>query len=281
MIEVVLNFVQVAWQLLCDFMQPQGHDGQTLAIAPVIIAGMIGAASSIANGIFGSSSASKERKANQAAIDRQRREARNWRDRFVNQDATQTAATSRMLTRMNNIIQKRNMAAAGKRAVIGGTGAVEAATQQANAEAMGNAMSDIVANHEARADKAEMQYQQTKSQLDAQETQMNAQAEAARRNAMAQAATGVVNSAASVIGAMGDDPKNIFDQAKQARGKTNNTSVGSEIKKVTQPKGYESPLLKKSIDLSKVTTPTVDPSLMTPSPEDVLPINKKTKYWNY
>lgn len=230
--------MQVAWQLLCDFMQPQGHDGQTLAVAPVIIAGMIGAASSIANGIFGSSSASKERKANQAAIDRQRREARNWRDRFVNQDATQTAATSRMLTRMNNIIQKRNMAAAGKRAIIGGTGAVEAATQQANAEAMGNAMSDIVANHEARADRAEMQYQQTKSQLDAQETQMNAQAEAARRNAMAQAATGVVNSAASVIGAMGDDAGSVKSsgKAKSAdNGKGGIEFVDPPVQKVTNP----------------------------------------------
>ena len=173
-------------------------DGVMTAIAPLIGAG-IAAASSIGNAIFGGISANKQQREQLRALREQQQENRNWYNRRYNEDATQRADVQRMLSQTNEAIAARNRAAAGKRAVVGGTDASLAATQQANADAVGNALSATTARAEARKDNIDAQYRNRKADLDAQESAVRANAEAAKRNATAQAATGAVTAGVGMM----------------------------------------------------------------------------------
>lgn len=174
-------------------------DETQLAIAPVIAAAAIGAGTSILSGIFGSSSAKKQKEEQLKALRKQQADNRAWFNRRYNEDATQTASAQLMMRRANDAIKKRTQAALGRKNVVGGTDASMAATQQANAEAVGNALGDIVANAEARKDGIEQQYRQTSSQIAQQMSDVNSSYEAAKRQNMANAATGALKSMASVI----------------------------------------------------------------------------------
>lgn len=176
-----------------------GGAGVQVAIAPLIIAAGIAAASSIGNSIFGSVSANKQKRKQLRAIAKLQQENRNWYNRRYNEDATQRADAQRMLTRANDAIKKRTQAAYGRKAVVGGTDATLAATQQANAAEMGNAVSQIVTNAEARKDDIEQQYRNRQSELEAQKSGVQAAASQAKRENTAAAVTGAVNAAASVI----------------------------------------------------------------------------------
>lgn len=190
-----------------------------LAIAPLVIAAGISAAASIGNAIFGSNSAARQRREQLAALRRERDANRAWYNRRYNEDATQRADAQRMMTRVNAYNKKRSQAAAGRRAVVGGTDATLATAQQANAEAVGNALSDISVNAEARKDNIEAQYRSNDQQLASQESSVKAAAEEARRSNVAQAATGVVNAASGVIansggGSVGEATKTTTDYEK-------------------------------------------------------------------
>lgn len=191
-------------ELLQQIIAP---DGVMMAISPLIGAG-VSLASSIGNAIFGGISANKQKREQLRALRKQQQENRNWYNRRYNEDATQRADVQRMLSRTNEAIKARNRAAAGKQKVIGGTDASLASTQQANAAAVGDALSEVAAKAEARKDNIEAQYRERKADLDAQEDAVKANAEAAKRNATAQAATGAVNAGASLIAAAGDGGTN-------------------------------------------------------------------------
>lgn len=180
-----------------------GQDVQT-AIAPLVAAAAISAAASIGNAIFGGISAKKQKKKQLAAIQQAQRENRDWYNRRYNEDSTQRADAQRMLTRTNDAIKKRTKAAYGRKTVVGGTDATLASTQQANAEAMGNAMSDIVTNAEARKDDIEAQYRERQQQLEAQKSGVEAAASQAKRENTAAAATGAINAMSGVIANSGD-----------------------------------------------------------------------------
>lgn len=184
-------------ELLQQIIAP---NGVMMAISPLIGAG-VSLASSIGNAIFGGISANKQKREQLRALRKQQQENRNWYNRRYNEDATQRADVQRMLSRTNEAIKARNRAAAGKQKVIGGTDASLASTQQANAAAVGDALSEVAAKAEARKDNIEAQYRERKADLDAQEDAVKANAEAAKRNATAQAATGAVNAGASLIAA--------------------------------------------------------------------------------
>lgn len=214
--EQLIYFIGVVWQELCDSMLCP-HDGTQYAIAPLIVAGALSAAASLANGIFGASSAAKQKREQEAAIQKQKAEERAFFQRRYNEDATQRADAQRLLTRANEMNKKRTQAAMGRKAVVGGTDASVEAMKQANAAQVSNAVSDIAARADAKKDALEDAHRSRMSNLDAQETAIRASAEAAKRNATAQAATGLVNTAASVIAASGDmkakAPK--YDASKQ------------------------------------------------------------------
>ena len=207
-------------ELLQQIIAP---DGVMMAISPLIGAG-VSLASSIGNAIFGGISANKQKREQLRALRKQQQENRNWYNRRYNEDATQRADVQRMLSRTNEAIKARNRAAAGKQKVIGGTDASLASTQQVNAAAVGDAVSEVAAKAEARKDNIEAQYRERKADLDAQEDAVKANAEAAKRNATAQAATGAVNAGVSLIAADEEDVN------KQTRGKSDAPIGGVTVK---------------------------------------------------
>ena len=195
-----VQIIAIMTHILELLQQIFAPDGVMMAITPLIGAG-VSLASSIGNAIFGGLSANKQEREQLKAIRKQQRENRDWYNRRYNEDSTQRADVQRMLSRTNEAIKARNRAAAGKQKVIGGTDASLASTQQANAAAVGDALSEVAAKAEARKDNIEAQYRERKADLDAQEDAVKANAEAAKRNATAQAATGAVNAGASLIAA--------------------------------------------------------------------------------
>jgi hypothetical protein len=190
--------------LIHQFVCPDGV--MMAAISPWIGAG-ISAASAIGNAIFGGISANKQKREQLKALRKQQQENRNWYNRRYNEDATQRADVQRMLSQTNEAIASRNRAASGKQKVVGGTDATLASTQQANAEAVGDAISQTTANAEARKDNIEAQYRERKSELDAAEDAVKANAEAAKRNATAQAATAAVTTGAGIMANTDDETK--------------------------------------------------------------------------
>lgn len=173
-------------------------DGVQTAIAPVVAAAAISAATSIMNGIMGSRSAQKQKEEQLKALREQQAENKAWYNRRYNEDATQTASAQLMMRRTNDAIKKRTQAALGRKNVTGGTDASMAATQQANAEAVGNALGDIVANAETRKDNIEQQYRERQGQLASQISGVNSDYEATKRQNLANAATGAGKAMASV-----------------------------------------------------------------------------------
>ena len=193
--------------IILDLIHQLFPDNVMMAvIAPWLGAG-ISAASAVGNAIFGGISANKQKREQLKALRKQQQENRNWYNRRYNEDATQRADVQRMLSQTNEAIASRNRAASGKQKVVGGTDATLASTQQANAEAVGDAISQTTANAEARKDNIEAQYRERKSELDAAEDAVKANAEAAKRNATAQAATAAVTTGAGIMANTDDETK--------------------------------------------------------------------------
>lgn len=212
----ILDFIR-------DFFMPDGVI--MAAVLPWIGAG-ISAASSIGNAIFGGISANKQQREQLRAIREQQRENRNWYNRRYNADATQRADVQRMLSRTNEAIKSRNRAAAGKRAVVGGTDASLASTQQANAAAVGDALSQVSALAEARKDNIEQQYRERKADLDAQEAAVKAGAQEAKRTATAQAATSAANIGAGILANSLD---NVKEKPKEPKAVVVMNSKGQDV----------------------------------------------------
>ena len=127
--------------------------------------GLIGAALGAAGSIFGGISASKAMKRVKKNLEQQKQENQDWFDRRYNEDATQRADAQRILTQTEESIKKRNAAAAGSAAVMGGTDESVAAEKAANAQGLADATSQIAANADARKDKIEQQYMSNKADL--------------------------------------------------------------------------------------------------------------------
>ena len=153
--------------------------------------GLIGAALGAAGSIFGGISASKAMKRAKANVERQMRENQDWYDRRYNEDATQRADAQRILTMTEDSIKRRNRAAAGTAAVMGGTDESVAAEKAANAQTMADATSQIAANADARKDAIENQYMSRKTELN---NQLN-QIEQGKAQAISQAVQGVTGAA--------------------------------------------------------------------------------------
>ena len=153
--------------------------------------GLIGAALGAAGSIFGGISASKAMKRVKENVERQMRENQDWYDRRYNEDATQRADAQRILTMTEDSIKRRNKAAAGRAAVVGGTDESVAAEKAANAQAISDATSQIAANADARKDAIENQFMNRKEDLN---NQLN-QIEQSKAQAISQAVQGVTGAA--------------------------------------------------------------------------------------
>lgn len=161
-----------------------------------IFGSAIGGALGIGGAIFGGISASKAMKRAKKMVEEQKKENQDWYDRRYNEDSTQLADAQRILTQTNEAIRRRNQAAAGSAAVMGGTEESVAATKAANAQAIADATSQIAVNGERRKDQIESQYLQTKSDLNQQLQNL----EIGKANAVSQAVQGVASAGANMAG---------------------------------------------------------------------------------
>lgn len=127
-----------------------------------IIGGAVGAVGSI----FGGISKNKAIKKQMEMVARMQRDNQDWYDRRYNEDATQRADAQRLLQMTEESIKKRNKAAAGTAAVMGGTDESVAAEKEANSKALADTTSQIAAAGEARKDQIEGKFLSRKENLD-------------------------------------------------------------------------------------------------------------------
>lgn len=156
----------------------------------------VGAAITAAGAIYGGLSASRTAKEVAADIETRREKSKEWYNRRYNEDATHRADAQRVLTMTEESIKKRNNAAAGTVAVMGGsTDAVEAA-KAANNAAIADTASQIAAGAEARKDNIEATYLQNDNAYAEQLAQM----EREKTKAIAGAVQGVATAGAKMAG---------------------------------------------------------------------------------
>jgi hypothetical protein len=130
-----------------------------------MLGSIIGGATGALGGLFGSFGKNDAIKKQMQMIAQQQRENQDWYDRRYNEDATQRADAQRLLQMTEESIKKRNKAAAGTAAVMGGTAESVAAEKEANNKALADTTSQIAAAGEARKDRIENQYMARKEQL--------------------------------------------------------------------------------------------------------------------
>ena len=121
--------------------------------------GLIGSGIGAAGSVVGGISASKANKKMERNINEQRKKNQDWYDQRYNEDATQRADAQRVLSQTQEMLKRQTDAAAGSAAVGGGTDeSVAQAKAQAN-DTLGNVMSNINAQADARKDEIEQTYQ--------------------------------------------------------------------------------------------------------------------------
>ena len=155
--------------------------------------GWIGAAVGAAGGLFGSLSKNAMIRKQKAMINEKKKENQAWYDRRYNDDATQRADAQRLLTLTEESIKKRNKAAAGTAAVMGGTDESIAATKEANSHALADATSQIAASAEQRKNQIEQQYLQKKDIYDQQLMNLEAQKQSVLGSVIGGAASGMAS----------------------------------------------------------------------------------------
>ena len=130
-----------------------------------MIGALFGGALGALGGLFGAMGKNDAIEAQQKAINKRKTENQSWYDRRYNEDATQRADAQRILSITEDAIKRRNRAAEGRAAVMGGTEESVSATKEANAGAQANAAAQIAAAGDARKDRIEQQYLSRKNEL--------------------------------------------------------------------------------------------------------------------
>jgi hypothetical protein len=136
---------------------------------------LIGAGAGALGGVFGSAGRNKAIREQMQLLAQRQQENQNWFDRRYNEDATQRADAQRMLQITENNIRKRNKAAAGREAIMGGPTEATAREKEAGNQMYADAVSQINAAGERRKDQIEQQYLQQKNALDQQQMALEGQ----------------------------------------------------------------------------------------------------------
>ena len=140
-----------------------------------MIGAIIGGAVGALGGLLGSAGKNDAIRRQMQLLQQQQQDNKNWYDRRYNEDATQRADAQRILQITEDRIRKRNKAAAGREAVMGGATEDTMREKEAGNEMMANAVSQINAAGEQRKDRIEQQYRQQKSILDQQQAGLEVQ----------------------------------------------------------------------------------------------------------
>lgn len=132
-----------------------------------MLGSIISAAGGAVGSLFGGLSKNKMLRQQLKMLNEKKQENQDWFDRRYNEDATQLADAQRLLTMTEESIKRRNRAAAGTAAVMGGTDESIAAEKAAGNQALSDTVSQINAAAEQRKDQIERQYNANKDNLDA------------------------------------------------------------------------------------------------------------------
>lgn len=177
------------------------------------IGALIGGAVAIGGGIISSRASKKAAERQQAELDKQKREERNWYDRRYNEDYTQTATAQSLLTKARQFADDSYKRAAGAAKVGGASTESAALAKQAGNKVVADVMGNIAAQGDARRDALDMQHMQTQKEFANQQMQIYQQQAAA-----SQAAGNGIMSAG--IGMLGADLQSHLDNGKGMFGDT-------------------------------------------------------------
>ena len=128
--------------------------------------GLIGGITGTMGAIFGGFANRKKAAEMRNLVNQSKKENEDWFRRRYNEDATQRADAQRILNMTEEAIKRRNKAAIGRQAVMGGTEESVASEKERNNQAYADTMSQIAAAGEQRKDAIEQQYLNRKEKLD-------------------------------------------------------------------------------------------------------------------
>lgn len=156
--------------------------------------GWIGAAVGAASALYGGMKASEAMQEVSDNIRQQQASNQAWYDKNYNENPLMRAGAQALLQRTDEAIKRRNRQAAGTAAVMGGTDESVAAAKEAGAREEAEVTRQILAADDARKDRIENQYMQTKATLDAQMNDLRKQ----KANAISGAIQGAIQGGASM-----------------------------------------------------------------------------------
>ncbi len=159
-----------------------------------MIGAIAGAALGAAGSIFGGIKASEAAQKRNEYLASKAKENQDWYDRRYNEDATQRADAQRIITMTEDAIRKRNRAAQGREAVMGGPSEASAREKEANNKVLTDAVSQINAAGERRKDQIEQQYLSRKDAIDDAKMQVETQ----RAASVSEATKGVLGAAGGI-----------------------------------------------------------------------------------
>lgn len=161
------------------------------------IGALIGAAVAIGGGIISSRASKKAAERQQAELDKQKREERNWYDRRYNEDYTQTATAQSLLTKARQFADDSYKRAAGAAKVGGASTESAALAKQAGNKVIADVAGNIAAQGDARRDALDMQHMQNQKEFANQQMQVYQQQAAASQAA----GNGIMSAGMGVLGA--------------------------------------------------------------------------------
>ena len=124
----------------------------------------------------------------------------NWYNKNYNEDPTQRADTQRILQITENNIRKRNKAAAGRAAIMGGNDEQAAREKEANNQLYADAVGQIAAENERRKAAIEEQYRSRKDALEDAEMGVNADLSRQRQAAISGGIQGLIGAGSAIAG---------------------------------------------------------------------------------
>ena len=127
---------------------------------------IISAAGGLAGSLIGGHKASREMKKVRRLLGQQERDNRNWYDRRMNQDYTQTAQAQDAIRRTREYADQLMRRAEGNAMVNGATEESMAAARSQAAQSVGNTMADIAAAGDQTKEAVEQQYLANKLDLE-------------------------------------------------------------------------------------------------------------------
>ena len=165
-----------------------------------MIGALIGAGLSAIGSIAGGIRQRKLAKQQKERLDERAQDNLDWYNRNYNADATQRSDAQRILQLTEDAIRRRNRAAAGVAAVMGGGSEAVAQDKEAGNKALADAAGQIAASAESRKDAIEQQYLQRKDAI-----------ENAKDNLATQQASNISQAIQGVGSAAGDIASNLDD----------------------------------------------------------------------